>query len=181
MQASVPPEPIQAQVLAPVSPPAPDHTPQALFALPQRYDGNRSLFRGLVNQYRLLFFTNPDQYPTDVRKTANDFIHALRQGSNPVSMYASEFQRLMMDLDSNESATVSQFSEGLNENVLDTLALFQSSTDLEGFINSAITVDACLTRRKEEKARNRRGIQLLATSGPQFSEPIHVDATHSIV
>ncbi|OMH79863.1 Retrotransposon-derived protein PEG10, partial [Zancudomyces culisetae] len=198
-------------------------------ALPERYDGNRSLFRGFVNQCRLLFFTNADQYPTDVSKvglvmsllsgnalrwaspyiekdspllysfelflkefskvfddpqrtqTANDSIRALRQDPNSVSIYASEFRRLMMDLDWNESAFFSQFSEGLNENVLDTLALFQTPTDLKGFINSAITVDARLTRRKEEKARKRRGIQPQTTSGPQLPEPMHVDAIHRTV
>ncbi|OMJ19983.1 Retrotransposon-derived protein PEG10 [Smittium culicis] len=229
MQASVPPALIPAQVLPPVSPPVPVHLPQARFALSERYDGNRSLFRGFVNQCRLLFFTNPDQYPTDVSKvglvmsllsgnavrwaspyiekespllysfelflkelckvfddpqrteTANDSIRALRIGPNPVSMYSFEFRILMMDLDWNESALVSQFSEGLNENVLDTLALFQTPTDLEGYINAAITVDSRLTRRKEEKARKRRGIQPLDTSRPQLPEPMHVDAIHRTV
>ncbi|OMH79617.1 Retrotransposon-derived protein PEG10, partial [Zancudomyces culisetae] len=64
-------------------------------------------------------------------QTANDAIRALKQGDSSVTMYASKFRRLIMDLDWNEAACVSQFSEGLNESVLDTLALFQTPTDLE--------------------------------------------------
>ncbi|OMH80914.1 Retrotransposon-derived protein PEG10, partial [Zancudomyces culisetae] len=114
-------------------------------------------------------------------QTANDAIRALRQGSTTVSMYSSEFRRLMMDLDWNESALVSQFAEGLNENILDTLALFQTPSDLEGYINAAITVDTRLTRRKEEKSRRRRGIQPSISTTAQTTEPMQVDSVHRTV
>ncbi|OMJ14567.1 Retrotransposon-derived protein PEG10 [Smittium culicis] len=181
------------------------NVPIARISLPERYDGDRSQFRGFTNQCRLLFFSYPDQYNSATSKvslvmslltgnalrwaspyiekgssvlfdyelfmiefskvfddpqrtqTANDAIRALRQGSTPVSMYASEFRRLMMDLDWNESALVSQFSEGLHDRILDTLALFETPSDLEGYINAAITVDARLTRRKDDKSRKRMG------------------------
>ncbi|OMJ23595.1 Retrotransposon-derived protein PEG10 [Smittium culicis] len=192
-----------AGLLALQTNPVPSHAPAPRLALPERYDGDRSQFRGFVNQCRLLFFTHPDLYATTSSKvglimslltgnalrwaspyiekgslvlqdyevflkefskvfddpqrtqTANDAIRALHQGTTPVSMYASEFRRLLMDLDWNESALVSQFAEGLSDKVLDTLALFETPTDLEGYINAAITVDARLTRRREDKTRRR--------------------------
>ncbi|OMJ14694.1 Retrotransposon-derived protein PEG10, partial [Smittium culicis] len=204
----------------------PAHVPAARIALPERYDGDRSQFRGFTNQCRLLFFTHPDHYPSQTNKvglamslltgnalrwaspyiekgspvlqdyelfmkefskvfddpqrtrTANDAIRALRQGFTTVSMYASEFRRLMMDLDWNESALVSQFSEGLNENILDTLALFQTPSDLEGYINAAITVDTRLTRRKEEKARIRIGFQPPLSTTSQTTEPMQIDSVY---
>ncbi|OMH79265.1 Retrotransposon-derived protein PEG10, partial [Zancudomyces culisetae] len=116
-------------------------------------------------------------------QTANDAIRALKQGDSSVTMYASEFRRLIMDLDWNEAACVSQFSEGLNESVLDTLALFQTPTDLEGYINAAITVDARLTRRKEEKLRKRRGTQRIISTIPitEKTEYMQVDSAQRTV
>ncbi|OMJ12245.1 Retrotransposon-derived protein PEG10 [Smittium culicis] len=112
-------------------------------------------------------------------QTADDAIRALRQSSTTVSMYASEFKRLMMDIDWNESALVSQFSEGLNENILDTLALFQTPLDLEEYINAAITFDTRLTRRKEEKSRRHASTvsmksEPMSKSTPkQSSKPVY--------
>ncbi|OMJ24401.1 Retrotransposon-derived protein PEG10 [Smittium culicis] len=182
---------------------SPAHAPSIRISLPERYNGDRSQFRGFTNQCCLLFFTYPDHYPSETNnvglimslltenalrwaspyiekggsvlqdyelflkefskvfdgphrtQTANDAIRALRQGSSTVSMYASEFKRLMMDLDWNESALVSQFAEGLNENILDTLALFQSPLGLEGYINAAITFDS-VQRTVSQPERDRR-------------------------
>ncbi|OMJ10675.1 Retrotransposon-derived protein PEG10 [Smittium culicis] len=229
LQAATQDPPVPFIVPAQVSTQFPAHVPAARIALPERYDGDRSQFRGFTNQCRLLFFTHPDHYPSQTNKvglvmslltgnalrwaspyiekgspvlqdyelfmkefskvfddpqrtqTANEAIRALRQGFTTVSMYASEFRRLMMDLDWNESALVSQFSEGLNENILDTLALFQTPSDLEGYINAAITVDTRITRRKEEKARRRRGVQPPLSTTSQITEPMQIDSVHRTV
>ncbi|OLY84592.1 Retrotransposon-derived protein PEG10 [Smittium mucronatum] len=51
--------------------------------------------------------------------TANDAIRSLRQGKEPVTNYASVFRPLAIDLDWNESIPVSQFEEGLNDEIID--------------------------------------------------------------
>ncbi|OLY77724.1 hypothetical protein AYI68_g8242 [Smittium mucronatum] len=99
-------------------------------------------------------------------------------GPKTVSMYTSEFRRLMMDLEWNESAIVSQFSEGLKEIVLDTLALLQTPSDLEEYINAAIKFDTKLTRRKEEKFRKRRGIQPPLPTINQSPELMKIDSVN---
>ncbi|OMJ17865.1 Retrotransposon-derived protein PEG10, partial [Smittium culicis] len=207
----------------------PAHAPSIRISLPERYNGDRSQFRGFTNQCRLLFFTHPDHYPSETNKvgliislltgnalrwvspyiekgspvlqdyelfmkefskvfddpqrtqTANDAIRALRQASTTVSMYVSEFRRLMMDLEWNESSLVSQFAEGLNENILDTLALFQTPSDLEGYINAAITVDTRLSRRREEKTRRRKGIIPPMSTTAQTNEPMQIDSVYRTV
>ncbi|OMJ12323.1 Retrotransposon-derived protein PEG10 [Smittium culicis] len=90
-------------------------------------------------------------------KTANDAIRSLRQGKEPVANYASEFRRLAMDLDWNESALVSQFEEGLNDDILDVLAQAETPVTLESFIEMAIRTDTRLAKRKEQKSRKSKG------------------------
>ncbi|OMH79618.1 Retrotransposon-derived protein PEG10, partial [Zancudomyces culisetae] len=157
------------------------------FSHPDRYPfaTNKPLIEkgSPVLQYYELFlkeFTKVFDDPQRSR-TANDAIRALKQGTSPVSMIASEFRRLMMDLDWNESALVSQFAEGLSEAVLDTLALFQTADDLEGYINAAIFIDARLTRRKEDKARRKRGIQPYVQPTSSQIEPMQVDSVQRVV
>ncbi|OMH85394.1 Retrotransposon-derived protein PEG10, partial [Zancudomyces culisetae] len=87
----------------------------------------------------------------------------------------------MMDLDWNESALVSQFAEGLSEAVLDTLALFQTPDDLEGYINAAMLIDARLTWRKEDKASRKRGIQPYVQPTSSQIEPMQVDSVQRVV
>ncbi|OMJ10962.1 Retrotransposon-derived protein PEG10 [Smittium culicis] len=200
---------VPAIVPAQVSTQFPAHVTAAKIALPERFDGDRSQFRGFINQCRLIMsllagnalrlaspyiekgspvFQDYELFMKEFSKvfddpqrtqTADDAIRALRQSSTTVSMYASEFKRLMMDIDWNESALVSQFSEGLNENILDTLALFQTPLDLEGYINAAITFDTRLTRRKEEKSRRHASTvsmksEPMSKSTPkQSSKPVY--------
>ncbi|OMH82806.1 Retrotransposon-derived protein PEG10, partial [Zancudomyces culisetae] len=114
-------------------------------------------------------------------QTANDAVRALRQGPQSVAIYASEFRRLIMDLDWNESAYVSQFAEGLNDNILDALALFKTPQDLEDYINAAINIDTRLTRRKEDKVRKKRGFPLQLQPNTNQFEPMQVDSLQKVV
>ncbi|OLY82486.1 Retrotransposon-derived protein PEG10, partial [Smittium mucronatum] len=212
LQAATQDQPVPATVPAQVITQFFAHVPAARMALPERYDGDRTQFRGFTNQCGLLFFTHPEQYPPQTNnlglimyfltgnalrwaspyiekgspvfddpqqtQTANNAIRALRQGSTTVSMYAFEFRRLMMDLDWNESALVSQLSEDLNENILDTLASFQTPSDLEGHINAAIEVDTSLTRSKEEKSRRRSGPERNQTLNLQDAFTVSMESKH---
>ncbi|OMH81037.1 Retrotransposon-derived protein PEG10, partial [Zancudomyces culisetae] len=44
------------------------HTQPVKIALPERYDGDRTKFRGFINQCRLVFFTQPGHYPSSANK-----------------------------------------------------------------------------------------------------------------
>ncbi|OMH80166.1 Retrotransposon-derived protein PEG10, partial [Zancudomyces culisetae] len=168
-------------------------------ALPEKFNGNRTEYRGFINQCQLLFLMNPQQYSTDISKvgliislltndalnwaspmveknnqlllnyslfitemakmfddpqrykTADIAIRKLKQGTNSVATYASNFRRIAMDLSWNDPPLISQFEAGLNEEVIDALTQLGHINTLELFIEAAIKADINIIMRKEKR------------------------------
>lgn len=81
-------------------------------------------------------------------------IRKLRQGSQSVSSYASEFRRLASDLEWNDSALIHQFRSGLNDEVKDMLLHHPYPTSLAEAVSLAIGVGNRLFEHRQEMSQH---------------------------
>lgn len=77
-------------------------------------------------------------------------IKRLKQGAKSVSVFAAEFRLLASDLTWNDDALVSQFRQGLNQEVKDMLLHHDYPKDLESAISLAIRIDNRLLEHRQE-------------------------------
>jgi hypothetical protein len=112
---------------------------------------NMEKHQNLLNDYssfRQLLQDTFDEH--DRSLLAATRICKLRQGSQSVSFYASEFRRLASDLEWNDSALVHQFRSGLNDEVKDMLLHHPYPTTLGDAISLAIGVGNRLFEHRQE-------------------------------
>jgi hypothetical protein len=81
-------------------------------------------------------FGDPDRVAT-----ANREIRKLRQGNRELSVYYSDFCRIVADLDWNESSKISQFREGLSQEVKQALVSCAPSTDFSDLVQLCLRID----------------------------------------
>jgi hypothetical protein len=120
----------------------------------------------------------------DSKEVARRKFKAIRQGNRSAVAYWAEFQRIMADLDYNDSMYIDQFNDGLHIDVQRQLALLETwPTTMIDFANRAIVLDNRLfnfrtlrTQHKPQYYQNlhpRAPQQESASSDP---EPMELDA-----
>jgi hypothetical protein len=78
----------------------------------------------------------------DSQEVARRKFKAIRQGNHSAVVYWAEFQRIMADLDYNDSMYIDQFNDGLHIDVQWQLALLETRpTTMLDFANRAIALD----------------------------------------
>src|SRR3984957_17607916 len=84
-------------------------------------------------------------------RTATNKIRSLTQGSQPASVYTSEFRQIASDLDWGDSALVSQFNSGLKGDVKDLLLSQEDPLNLNQAISMAVRCDNRLFECRQER------------------------------
>jgi hypothetical protein len=121
----------------------------------------------------------------DCKEVARRKFKAIRQGNRSAAAYWAEFQRIMADLNYNDSMYIDQFNDGLHIDVQWQLALLETRpTTMLDFANRAIALDNRLfnfrtlrTRHEPQYYQNlhpRAPQQESASSDP---EPMELDTT----
>ena len=121
-----------------------------------------------------LTFGNLDQARTTANKIKN-----LKQGNKPASVYASEFQQLSSDLNSwGEAALISQFQDGLNDEVNDLLLTLPDPATLAEAMHQAIRCDNRLFQKKQKHCHRQAHGPALVSPAPQVSleDPMQIDS-----
>lgn len=114
----------------------------------------------ILNDYtafRALLSTTFDEADRSIISAAK--LRKLYQGSQPMVTYASDFRLLASSLDWNDSALISQFRYGLNDNVKDLLLHYDSPATLDEIVNLAIQLDNRITEHRQEMSNRPRDFQ----------------------
>jgi hypothetical protein len=91
----------------------------------------------------------------DSREIARRKLKDLKQGSRSASAYWADFQRIIADLDYNDSMYIDQFQDGLHLDVQRQLALIdEKPTTMIEFANKAIALDNRLYNFRTLRTRN---------------------------
>jgi len=107
---------------------------------------------------------------TDRIRSAEGQLRNLRQGSRPVSQYASAFRLIAGDTNWNDDALMAQFRIGLNDDVKDLLLTIEDPVDLQQLITNAVRCDNRLFERRME--RNGRVNMSRTPATLRFSQPV---------
>lgn len=103
-------------------------------------------FDKFLHEFRRVF-DDPDR-----KRTAENALQSLVQGRRSAATYASDFRRLITDVDWNESAQIHHFRTGLNEDVKDDLARIDRHPEtISDFIDLCIRIDNRLYERRHER------------------------------
>jgi hypothetical protein len=121
----------------------------------------------------------------DSKEVASRKFKAIRQGNRSAAAYWAEFQRIMADLDYNDSMYIDQFNNGLHIDVQRQLALLETRpTTMLDFANRAIALDNQLFNFRTLRTWHEpQCYQNLHPRAPQQesasldSEPMELDAT----
>ena len=109
--------------------------------------------------------------------TAANKIRALKQGSKPVSVYATEFRLLASELGWDDRALTDQFRWGLSDPVKDLLLTFPLPDTLSDAIATAVKCDNRLRERESEKRNNFVRRSVYSGSEPNNGiAPMEIDA-----
>jgi len=182
-------------------------------ALPEKFDGTRSKFRGFINQVQLAIELQPQSYPTpgsqvrfigtllsgsalswfssfleqrnpildnleaflaefrsmygehDATRVATNKIRVLRQGNRSVTMYASQFRQLAIDIKWDDAALINQFLYGLQYEVKKLMLNLPDPQTLSQAIDFAVKCDNRLFEfRSENRTREPQRYYSMATS-----------------
>jgi hypothetical protein len=120
----------------------------------------------------------------DSKEVARRKFKAIRQGNRSAAAYWAEFQRIMVDLDYNDSMYIDQFNDGLHIDVQRRLALLETRpTTMLDFANRAIALDNRLfnfrtlrTRHEPQYYQNLHPRAPQQESAPSDPEPMELDA-----
>lgn len=106
----------------------------------------------ILNNYRtfMILFRNTFDHP-DLMADASRKLRNLQQGNQPVSILATEFRRIAVDVDWTESALMDAFYNALLDRVKDRLSEMDRPETLEKFIIMAIRIDDRQFQRLQEK------------------------------
>lgn len=104
-------------------------------------------------------------------------IHALRQGSQSASTYASQFRQLSCDLKWGEDALIDIFRRGLRDDVKDLLLTLPFPNTLNEAISFAVRCDNRLTERRTEKSTRNGPMRNNYPVNQQHPVPMEVDMT----
>lgn len=107
----------------------------------------------------------------DIVGTASSRLVNLRQGSRSVAEYSVEFRTLAAESKWNDSALLSVFLNGLNDQLKDELASKDEPTDFDSLVSLAIRLDNRLRERHREKLGRSRPVYVPRASPPSTSRP----------
>ena len=113
-------------------------------------------------------FGDPDQTATAERQ-----LHSLRQTTS-VASYATDFRRLALDTQWNDSALTAQFYRGLKDLIKDEIAKMERPTSLEDLIEISIRLDNRIQDRRLEKFSTFSSPQRYLEK-PRHSSPLGTD------
>jgi hypothetical protein len=77
-------------------------------------------------------------------------LRSLKQGNRSAALLAAELRTYSVDVDWNESALISAFYAGLNEDVKDRLCILDLPSNLNDYLALAVKIDNRLFQRKRE-------------------------------
>jgi hypothetical protein len=106
----------------------------------------------------------------DKARVALNKIYALRQGFRSVSVYASEYRQLAVDINWDEQALMDQFYRGLRDDVKDLLLNFPDPCTLDETISQAVKCDNRLFQRYQDRR---------SSSFPRQSERAAIAKNHN--
>lgn len=119
----------------------------------------------------------------DKARVALNKIYALRQGSRSVSVYASEYRQLAVDINWGEQALMDQFYRGLRDDVKDLLLNFPDPCTLDEAISQAVKCDNRLFQRYQDRRsssfsrQSERSVMTKTHNSYQGVEDMQIDAT----
>ncbi|KAJ7320456.1 hypothetical protein JRQ81_019967 [Phrynocephalus forsythii] len=115
-------------------------------------------------------FQNPVQ-----AATANRRLRALKQGKDSVFDYNTAFCLIAQDLNWNEPALISQYMEGLADEVLDELSRVEQPNTLQELITLCLRIDGHLESRRLSQGKNYNQQPLPAVPNLQSGEARRMD------
>lgn len=102
-------------------------------------------------------------HPVQGKEAARRML-ALRQGSMSAAEYSVDFRTLAAEAGWDDTALMSVFTNGLNEQLKDELAIKDEFVDLDSLISAAIKLDNRIRERRRDRTRQRSFLQTPAFS-----------------